>query len=137
MINHRIVRAVLAFLVGLSLAVYAYHRATDPEPRRQRMQEETVVREARDILQRYLAVGSTLEIVDPLATDRAVGKVYIYPVEGGWQVSGHYRRAETDDWHPWLMRLDTERRLQSLAVRDDNPAVAALAAGDDRFTVDP
>lgn len=137
MINHRILRLVIAFAAGLAVSFYAYQRVTDPEPRRQRLQEESVVFEARARLRELVAPGGQLEIVDPVATDRDVGKVYIYPTEWGWQVSGHYRRPGETDWHPWLMSLGMDRSLRSLAVQDSDPALIERARGEDRLTVKP
>ena len=133
----RIVRLVLAFGIGLLLALLAYDRSTDPEPRRQRLQEEAVVLEARRTLRDYVSLGGELRIVDPLAPDRKVGKVYIYPTADGWQVSGHYRRAGERQWHPWLMTLDGQNALEALSVRDEAPAIAARAAAEPRFSAKP
>lgn len=133
--GHRVIRLAVAFTAGLALALLAYERITDPEPRRQRALEEGVVFEARHILRDYVALGGELDIVDPLAPDRKVGKVYIYPTENGWQVSGHYRRAGGQGWHPWLMTLDRQPALLSLSVQDDAPPLAARAAQDRRFDV--
>ena len=136
--KHRFLRLAVAFGVGLALAFAAWRFATDPVPRQQRALEEQVVATARQLLQSQVAPdAAALEIVDPLAPDRKVGKVYIYPTADGWQVSGHYRRDPDDSWHPWLMSLDADRRLQSLAVRDASPALAARAAADPRLSVRP
>lgn len=134
---HRVVRLTVAFGAGLLLALLAYERSTDPEPRRQRLEEEAVVLEARRRLRDYVSLGRDLEIVDPLQTDRKVGKVYIYPAADGWQVSGHYRRAGERDWHPWLMALDGRLALESLSVRDAAAEIAARAATDARFSAKP
>ena len=135
MINHRIARLVFAFGVGILVAVFAFHSVTDPEPARQRALEEAAVFAARDFLRETIDAGDGLEVVDPLAPDRVVGKSYIYPDGDGWQVSGHYRRGETDPWHPFLLTLTPELTLSGLAVRDSNPALAAKAADDPRLQV--
>lgn len=90
---------------------------------------------AREILTSYVAAGMQIEIVDPLATDRSVGKSYIYPADNGWEVSGYYRRYTSDHWHPFLMTLDTNASLVSLAVRDDDESIAAAATDDPKFSV--
>lgn len=118
-IPHRIVRPVFALGAGLLLAFYAYERATDPEIRAQKEREETAVLAAREILRGHVDADYGLEIVDPLARKRAVGKAYIYPAGSGWEVSGHYRRNRTDEWHPFLIRLDANMALVELAVRDE------------------
>jgi hypothetical protein len=124
--KHRIIRLVVAFAIGIFLALYSFERISDPEPARQRAREETVVLSAREILKSYVAGGMQIEIVDPLETDRNVGKSYIYPTDDGWEVSGHYRRYASDRWHPFLMILDTNVSLVSLSVR---------AADDPKFSV--
>jgi hypothetical protein len=135
--GHRILRWVLAFAAGLVLALYTFERISDPEPRLQRAREEAAVLEARAWLQNYVAAPHEIELVDPLKTNRKVGKVYVYPTSDGWEVSGYYRRDKNDAWHPWLMRMDPQLQLVSLAVRDSDPRLAGLAAEDRRFSVKP
>lgn len=132
---HRVLRVVIALAFGIALAWYAYQRIADPVPRQQRLQEETVVVQAREILARYVALDSELEIVDPLNKNRVAGKVYIYPVDDGWQVSGHYRRAGEVRWQPWLMTLDERAVLTELSVQD--AALEERAANDPLLTVKP
>ncbi len=133
--HHRMIRLVVAFAIGIFLALYSFERISDPEPTLQRAREETVVLSAREILKSYVSPSVEIEIVDPLATDRVVGKSYIYPIENGWEVSGHYRRYATDRWHPFLMSLDTNVKLLSLTVRDDDAKTAAAARDDAKFSV--
>ncbi len=137
MINHKIIRPLIALTLGLIVALYSYQRVTDPEPRLQRAREEAVVMSARDILQSYVAPGADLEIVDPLSPKRSVGKVYIYPSGGDWEVSGHYRRGENDAWHPFLMSLNGEAGLESLAVRDPDNRLLGMSSQDPKFSVIP
>ena len=115
--NHDVGRVVFAVAVGLLVAVLSYRWIMNTEPRNQRMQEETVVTEARMLLQSTLNIGA-LEIVDPLAPDRVVGKAYVYPQADGWDVSGFYRRGENDLWHPYLIALDANLALVHLRVSD-------------------
>ncbi len=133
--HHRIISLVVAFAIGIFLALYSFERISDPEPALQRAREEAVVLSAREILKAYVSPSVEIEIVDPLATDRVVGKSYIYPVENGWEVSGHYRRYASDRWHPFLMSLDTNVKLLSLTVRDDDAKTAAAARDDAKFSV--
>jgi len=133
--HHRIIRLVVAFAIGIFLALYSFERISDPEPALQRAREETVVLSAREILKSYVSPSVEIEIVDPLATDRVVGKSYIYPIENGWEVSGHYRRYASDRWHPFLMSLDTNVKLVSLMVRDDDEKIATTARDDPKFSV--
>jgi len=137
LINHKVVRPLLALTVGLILALYAYQRVTDPEPGLQRAREEAVVISARDILRSYVAPGAELEFVDPVSPNRKIGKAYIYPAAGGWEVSGHYRRNEDDAWHPFLMSLSGEAGLESLAVRDANDRLIGMSAQDSKFSAVP
>ena len=137
MINHKIVRPVVAVTLGLILALYAYQCATDPQPALQRAKEESVVLSARDILQSYVAPGRNLEIVDPVSPNRKIGKTYVYPAGDGWEVSGHYRRNHDDPWHPYLMSLDGGAGLESLAVRDANDRLIGLSSQDPKFSAVP
>ena len=123
--------------VGLALALLAFQKATDPLPAQQRAIEEAVVLESRQILLSYVFPEGELRLVDPLAPDRKVGKSYIWPVEGGWEVSGYYRRDDNDRWHPYLMNLDSASALQSLAVRDSNERLIGMSARDARFSAVP
>ncbi len=137
MIYHKVIRPVVALTAGLILALYAYQRVTDPEPGLQRAREEAVVISARDILQSYVAPGGILEIVDPLSPNRKVGKDYVWPDGEGWQVSGYYRRNLEDPWHPYLMSLDSEAGLKSLAVKDANDRLIGMSVRDPKFSAIP
>lgn len=137
MLNHRIIRWVVAFSFGTLVSSYAFLRISDPEPALQRAREEAVVLAARDILKGYVAPRRPLETVDPLATNRKVGKVYVYPSDRGWEVSGHYRRDKQDRWHPFLMSLDDNVELISLAVKDRDPRLTSLSLQDSRFSAVP
>jgi hypothetical protein len=135
MLNHRIVKLVVAFAIGIFLSWYSYQMITDPEPARERALEDAAVYAAREIVRDYIATGSGLEMIDPLAPDRVVGKSYIYPVAAGWQVSGYYRRGSGDRWHPFLMSMDSNLALQSLSIKDADPALSELAGSDARLEV--
>jgi hypothetical protein len=120
---------VFGIAVGLIVAVFAYRWITAPEMRSQRLLEEAVVAQSRLLLADKLELTDP-EIVDPLAPKRSVGKTYVYPAAHGWEVSGYYRRNAGDDWHAYLMALDSEHVLLELKVKDDDPAIARLAARD-------
>ncbi len=115
--NHRIGRSVFSLVVGLVVAFIAYQWITDPEPRQQRQIEEKAVMASRALLVSAVGVES-LEIVDPLAPDRKVGKVYVYAEEPGWAVSGYYRRDEDDRWHPYLLNMTTDLELHAFKAED-------------------
>lgn len=137
MVNHKTISWVIAVAVGLLLAFYSFERISDPEPRARRAEEEAVVLAAREVLQSYVSPGAELLLVDPLDTNRKVGKVYVYPTEAGWEVSGHYRRDASDTWHPYLMSLDSAVELVNLAVRDSNERLVGLSAQDSKFSAVP
>jgi len=115
--NHRIGRLVFAFGVGLIVAFASYKWITNPEPRLERQLQESAVMAARENLEAATGLAG-LQIVDPLAADRKVGKSYIYRAEAGWEVSGYYRRDEEDSWHPFLMALDESPSMTHLRVQD-------------------
>ena len=137
MINHKVVRPLVAVVVGLVLALYSYQRIIDPEPGLQKVREEGIVMVARDILQSYVSPGNAIEIVDALSPASKVGKVYIYPTDDGWELSGHYRRDENDRWHPYLMALNADAGLKSLAVQDGNDRLIGMSAQDPKFSAVP
>ena len=134
-VNHRITGLIFAFSVGLAVSYFAYQWITNTDRGARRAIEEAVVLESREILRSYVSSGETIHISDPLNRVREAGKVYIYPMQAGWELSGQYRRDGTLVWHPFLMQLDTETRLVSLAVSDNDPATQARARADSRFTV--
>jgi len=136
-VNQKISGWGFALGVGLLVAWLAYTRVTDPEPARQRAEEVAAVQSATAVLRATLPAGDTLEMVDPLNPNRAVGKSFVYPTGTGWEVSGYYRRGEADTWHPWLMDLDAGHRLVSLSVRDGDAEIARLAAADPRISATP
>jgi len=130
--NHRIGRAIFAFAVGLLVAYFAFTWISDPAPRAERRLEESVVLEARLKLQQIVAVAD-LDLVDALATNRAIGKTYVYRAGDGWEVSGYYRRGEADRWHPFLMALDSQLAVTNLKVQD--AALAERALSDSRIEI--
>ena len=79
---------------------------------------------------KYNETQVRIEFVDPLAPRRSVGKVYVYRLHSGWEISGFYRRDENDRWHAYLMGMDAELNLLSLKVRDSDPALLRRTATD-------
>lgn len=128
---------VIAFGVGIFLAWYSYQRISNPEPAIQREREEAVVMLSREIVRQHLGADPRIELADPLAPNRVAGKVYIYPTDTGWEISGHYWRRNDDRWHPYLMSLDREGQLESLAVRDSDQDLIEAAADNPLFSVQP
>lgn len=115
--NHNIGRVVFSLVVGVLVAVLAYRWIMNTEPRTARQLEEQVVTVSRDLLQSTLDIAA-LQIVDPLAPDRVVGKAYVYPRDNVWQVSGFYRRDDSDLWHPYLITMSADLSLLHLRVSD-------------------
>lgn len=134
--NHRVGRVVFTTLVGLIVATLSYKWITNPDGREQRAEQIAVVESSRDVLTSVLP-GAAIEIVDPLDPNRKVGKVYVYPDDSGWQVSGYYRRGEGDRWHPYLMQLDSNRELTLLKVQDSEEHLAERASADPRLEISP
>jgi hypothetical protein len=116
-VSHDIGKLIFGLFVGVLVAVLSYRWIMNVEPRDDRVQEENVVVASRGLLEATLAIGS-LQIVDPLAPDRVVGKAYVYPRENEWEVSGFYRRNEDDLWHPYLITLNAELGLMHLKISD-------------------
>lgn len=131
-INHRVGSYVFGIAVGLAIAVVAYQWVTDPEPGLERERQEQVVIASRAVLAATLKLRNP-EIVDPLATNRRVGKVYVYRTDNGWEVSGYYRRDDKDRWHPYLMTLNNTLLMRSIKVRDKTASVGQLATDDPRI----
>ena len=134
--NHKMASLVFGAVVGVLVAIWAYQWVSDPEKRERRTEQETVVEISRTVLRDKLAIGD-IELVDPLAPQRKVGKVYVYPLASGWEISGYYRRSDQDLWHPYLMALSQELSLESLKISDSDAGLAQLAAMDPNFEVLP
>lgn len=128
---------LFAFGAGLLAAYFSYQWITDTERGARRAIEEAVVLQSRQLLTSYLGGDGEVEISDALDRVRAAGKVYVYPLEDGWELSGHYRRVGESSWHAWLMSLDADGELVLLAVEDDDPALRERAAADPLFSVTP
>jgi hypothetical protein len=116
-VNHRVGRLVFGFATGLLVAFLSYRWIADTGPRIERAEQERVVLASRALLQETLQIGE-LELVDPLAPDRVVGKAYVYPADAGWEVSGFYRRNAQDLWHPYLLSLNASMQLTKLKISD-------------------
>ena len=98
--------------------------------------QESVVEASRGHLKSVVGV-ETLEIVDPLAPNRKVGKVYVYPDGDGWAISGHYRRDESDRWHPYLMLLSADQSLSFLKLKDQDQQLIERATSDPLLEISP
>ncbi len=134
--NHRVGSIIFGLGVGLLVAAWSYQWIMAPDKRAQRVEEESVVVVSRSLLGERLGIED-LELVDPLAPNRKVGKVYIYPLARGWEVSGFYRRGEGDRWHAYMLTLSADLGLTGLKVKDTDPRLAQIAASDSLFDVAP
>ena len=117
--NYSLKQIIFAISVGVFLAYLVYQSTVKPPHQVKRQNEEYIVQKATIQIRDMLSLSSKSEIVDPINTDRDVGKAYIYPIDKTWQVSGFYRRDYNDSWHPWLMTLDEEGVMMNLVIQDD------------------
>lgn len=134
--KHRPGSIVFGIIVGLAVAIWSYQWITDPTNRETREEQEHVVLQSRELMIDKLGLTDP-EVVDPLSPQRSVGKVYVYPIERGWEVSGFYRRNDGDSWHPYLVSLDLDVRITHLKVQDDAVDLAARAASDQALEILP
>lgn len=137
MINHKVIRPIFALSIGLVVSLYVYQYVSDRQPILQRAKEESVVISSREILHNYVSPRNNIEIVDPVSPNRSVGKVYIYPTDDGWEVSGYYRRNQNGLWHPYLMLLNGDSGLILLTVQDTNDNLIEISALNHDFSVVP
>ena len=121
--KNRLGGAIFALSVGLTVAWFSFQWTTGSEPRQaQRAAEESIVLAARPqlvgaLLDAGIGPEASLQIADPLQTNRVAGKVFIYPADTGWEVSGHYRLGTGTLWRPWIMQLDDAGAMLSLSVQ--------------------
>ena len=134
--NHRKGSLLFAVAVGIVVALLSYRWISDPAPKMERERQEHAVVESRRLLAATLSI-SDLELVDPLAPNRKVGKVYIYPAADGWELSGYYRRGKNDRWHPYLMSLSPSLVLETLKVRDTDADLITRAGDNPMLEVVP
>ena len=134
--NHRKGRLIFAAVAGIVVALLSYRWIIDPAPKMERERQELAVAESRRVLADALSIGD-LELVDALTPNRRVGKVYIYPIADGWEISGYYRRDENDRWHPYLMSLSQSLALETIKVRDTEIARVERAEKNPKLSVTP
>ena len=134
--NHRVGRVVFVLAVSLLVVTLSYQWISNPVGREERALQVAVVESSRSQLTSIVGAVS-LEIVDPLSPNRKVGKVYIYPEDQGWAVSGYYRRGTDDRWHPYLMMLGADQRITHLKLKDQDRRLVERAAADPRLEISP
>jgi len=132
--NQRVGSIIFGIAVGLIVAGLSFQWIMDSGRREQRAEQENVVAVSRTVLIGKLAIGD-VEFVDPLAPQREVGKVYIFPLANGWEISGYYRRNDDDQWHPYLLTLSATLSLASLKVKDSDAGLSQMAAMDPTLEV--
>lgn len=132
-VNHRVTRLIFAFGIGLVAAFGSYLWITDTDRSARRAQEEAIVFLSRDILRSYVTEEG-LEISDAVDRVREAGKVYLFPTDFGWEISGHYRRPGEKGWHAFLMSVDGGASLVSLSVQDTDTNLTRRAAFDPKFS---
>lgn len=132
-LNHGVIRLVVALIFGLLVAYGSYQWITNTDRTVRRAEEEAVVFASRDILRSYVT-DEGLQISDAVDRVREAGKVYLYPTENGWELSGHYRRQDEKSWHAYLMSLDDKVSLTSLSVQDTDAELTNRADSDPKFT---
>ena len=121
--KNRLGGAIFALSVGITFAWFSFQWIAESEPRQaERVAEETIVLAARpQLIEALLGAGigpeASLQIADPLQTNRVAGKVFIYRSDAGWEVSGHYRLGPGTLWQPWIMQLDEAGSMLSLSVQ--------------------
>ncbi len=108
---------IFALTVGFLAATSVYFSSTSPDITIQRESEEAVIKQSEKLFMTILQMPNTTQIIHPLNPDRDVGKSYIYPLDGDWQISGFYRRNQNEEWRAWLINLDKSLKLIDLRVQ--------------------
>jgi len=108
---------IFALTVGFLAATSVYFSSTSPDITIQREREEAVIQQSEKLFITILQMPNTTQIIHPLNPDRDVGKSYVYPLDGGWQISGFYRRNQNEEWRAWLINLDKSLKLIDLRVQ--------------------
>ena len=108
---------IFALTVGFLAATSVYFSSTSPDITIQRESEEAVIKQSEKLFMTILQMPNTTQIIHPLNPDRDVGKSYIYPLDGDWQISGFYRRNQNEEWRAWLINLDNSLNLIDLRVQ--------------------
>ena len=108
---------IFALTVGFLAATSVYFSSTSPDITIQRESEEAVIKQSEKLFMTILQMPNTTQIIHPLNPDRDVGKSYIYPLDGDWQISGFYRRNQNEEWRAWLISLDKSLKLIDLRVQ--------------------
>ena len=108
---------IFALTVGSLAASVVYFSSISPDISIQRENEEAVIKKSEKLFMTLLQMPSTTQMIHPLNPDRDVGKSYIYPLDGDWQISGFYRRSQNEEWRGWLINLDESLDLIEIRVQ--------------------
>ena len=108
---------IFALTVGFLASTSVYFSSTSPDITIVREREEAVIQQSEKLFITILQMPNTTQIIHPLNPDRDVGKSYVYPLDGGWQISGFYRRNQNEEWRAWLINLDKSLKLIDLRVQ--------------------
>jgi hypothetical protein len=121
--KHKFLRIIIFSILFIAVLTYTYRNVYEPISANQRDDEIQIIHITRSIIKNYIDISPDIEIIDPLNPNRKIGKSYIFPSDNGWEISGYYKKTDYDNWHPWLISLNSVNELVSIAVKDDNPRI--------------
>jgi hypothetical protein len=82
--NYSLKQIIFAISVGGFLAYFVYQSTVKPPHLMTRQNEEHIIQKATLQIRDMLFLPYESEIIDPINTDRDVGKTYIYPAGKTW-----------------------------------------------------
>tara|TARA_B100001105_G_scaffold50458_1_gene38034 strand:+ start:208 stop:618 length:411 start_codon:yes stop_codon:yes gene_type:complete len=121
--KHKFLKIIIFLILFIAALTYTYRNVYEPISVNQRGGEIQIIHITRSIIKSYIDISSDIKIIDPLNPNRKIGKSYIFPSDNGWEISGYYKKTDRDNWHPWLISLNSTNELVSIAVKDDSPRI--------------
>lgn len=121
--KHKFLRIFIFLMLSIAALTYTYRNVYEPISVNQRGGEIQIIHITRSIIKSYIDISSDIKIIDPLNPNRKIGKSYIFPSDNGWEISGYYKKTDHDNWHPWLISLNSANELVSITVKDDSPRI--------------
>ena len=118
--KHKFLKIIIFLILFIAALIYTYKNVYEPISVNQRGDEIQIIHITRSIIKSYIDISPDIEIIDPLNPNRKIGKSYIFPSDNGWEISGYYKKTDYDNWHPWLISLNSVNELVSITVKDDN-----------------
>ena len=118
--KHKFLKIIIFLILFIAALTYTYRNVYEPISVNQRGDEIQIIHITRSIIKSYIDISPDIEIIDPLNPNRKIGKSYIFPSDNGWEISGYYKKTDYDNWHPWLISLNSVNELVSITVKDDN-----------------